>query len=275
MKYFFTLVLIVVLFSCDSFRSEKPKEIVLSYANQNLILKDIKDNFPKGITEKDSLGWINDFKKQWIRNQIIINKVEKELPSSELNIEAELLQYKSDLLKFRFENYYIKNKINSQVPLEEINSFYNNNKAALRVLNVLVKASYIEVPNTVKDRYKVRQWLPSKNEKNQEKLKVYCLQNAVVFDDFGGDWVELNILKRLSDSKEFRKNKLEINKVVYSKNDSTTRYFLIHEAIYKGSILPLEYAQEEVVRLIINNRKSQIIEELNRKIEQTVDAEYK
>ena len=275
MKYLVSILLVFILFSCDSFRSENPSELVLTYANENLVLDDIECNFPKGITAKDSLSWIEDFKKQWIRNQIIINKVEKELPNSELNIKSELLQYKADLLKFRFENYYIKNKINTQVSLDEIELFYDNNKNSLKVLNVLVKATYVEIPNTVKDRYKVKQWLPSKNEKYQEKLKVYCFQNAVVYDDFEGDWIELNILKRLSDSKELRKSKLEINKVIYSKNESTTRYFLINEIIYKGSVMPLEYAKKEIVHMVINNRKSQIIEELNRRIEQAVEAEYK
>jgi len=275
MKYFLYLFLIGILFSCDSFKSEKSKELVLSYGSQDLLFEDVIANYPKGINKKDSISWFDNYKRQWLKNQIIIQKVEKELPSSELNIGLELLQYKSDLLKFKFQNYYIKNKINTQVSLEEINSFYSNNKAALRVINVLVKASYIEVSNNVKDRYKVKKWLPSKNERIQEKLKMYCLKNAVVFDDFEGEWIELNILKRLSDLKEFNKNKLDLNKVLYTVNDSTTKYFLIYEAMYKGSVMPLEYAQETIVRLIINNRKAQIIEELNRLIEQAVEAEYK
>ena len=275
MKLFLLVLIIFTFFSCNRYSLDEPDGLVLSYEKENLVLQDTIDNYPKENALEDSLRWIEGFKKQWIRNQIIISKVTKELPNSELNIESEMIQYKADLLKFRFENYYIKNKINTQVSLNEINLFYNNNKAALRVLNVLVKSTFIEVSNTVKDRYKVRQWLASKNPRFQEKLKTYCLNNALVFDDFEGDWILLDNLKKLLDAKELRKRKVDVDKVIYVRNDSNTRYLLIHEIKNKGELMPIEYAQKEIVRLIINKRKTEIIDELNRRIEQSVEAQYK
>jgi hypothetical protein len=127
------------------------------------------------------------------------------------------------------------------------------------------------MPNTVKDRYKVKQWLPSKSEKNQEKLKIFCFHNATVFDDFEGEWIDLNTLKRLSNSKEFKQNTIDVNKVFQVKIDSVTRYFLINEVIYKGQVMPLKYAKDEIVRSIINRRKDRMLDELNQKINQEVD----
>ena len=137
---------------------DTPEDIIIEYSDKYLSSSDIK--LPKGIifSEEDSLKWIEDAKKQWLLNQIIIEKSIKDLPSSELNIENDLLQYKADLLRYKYENYFIKNKIKTQVSSSEIKDFYQKNKKALKSSKTLVKAIYIEVRNTVKDRYKIKQW---------------------------------------------------------------------------------------------------------------------
>jgi len=270
MKYFsiFLGFSLVFLLSCKQFSTVDSDDIVLEYGENILSLDDVFNSMPKGLSEADSLKWSNDFSNQWLRNQIIIAKAEKNLPKSQLNIDIEVLQYKSDLLKYKYENYYLRNKINTQVSTNEIDAFYKENKSALISTKTLVKATYVAVSNSIKDRYKVKQWLVSKREKDQEKLKVYAFKNAKVFDDFEEEWIELNSLKLLSHSKLLKENKSILNKVIEQKNDNITHYILVKEMIQVGQIMPLEYAKDEIVKIIVNRRKNKLLEEFSLKIDQ-------
>lgn len=256
------------LLSCKQFSAVDPDDVIIEYADKVLSIDAILNNIPEGLSAEDSLKWSKDFADQWLRNQIIIAKAVKNLPKSQLNIDTEILQYKSDLLKYKYENYYLRNKINTQVSTSEIDTFYSHNKSALISTKPLVKATYIAVSNTIKDRYKVKQWLVSKREKDHENLKVYAFKNAKVFDDFEEEWIELNSLKLLSHSNLLKENKSILNKVIEQRNDSLTHYMLIKEMVLVGQIMPLEYAKDEIVKIIVNRRKNKLLEEFSSKIDQ-------
>ncbi len=275
MRSIFLIILVGLIWisSCKNISSDVSEDAIFEYSNQYLTLSDI--NFPKniGFSKEDSIQWVEDYKKQWLYNQIIIEKAGKYLPKSELNIENDLLQYRADLLKYKYENYFIKNKIKTQVSSSEISEFYQKNQKALKSSKTLVKAIYIEIQNTVKDKYKIKQWLASKKEQNQEKLKDYCFKNANVFDDFEDEWIEFNLLKLMSHSRQLKESKSILNRVIEQKNDSLTYYFLVNEIVFKGELMPIEYAKPEIAKTIINKRRIQLLEEFNYKINQELEAQ--
>jgi len=158
-----------------------------------------------------------------------------------------------------------------QVSDSEIKAYYDKNKDNLLTTKTLVKATYIEISNTVKDRYKIKSWLRSKRDKDQEKLRIYCFQNAKVFDDFDEEWVELSKLRLVSKSEKLQADRVYKHKVFEQRNDTLTHYIFIEDITKKGQIMPLNYAQKEIVRIIINKRKQRLIEELNQKINQQVE----
>ena len=243
----FFLMSVLFLFSCNNSTKEDSENIVLKYNEETLYKTDIQNLVPLKLSKKDSLNWVEDFKRRWLKNQIIISKAEKELPKQEKNIEQELLQYKADLLKFRFENYYIKNKINNQISNSEIEDYYDKYKATLILQESIVKAIYIEIPNHIKNRYKVKQWLVSKRERDEDKLKVFCFQNADVFDDFEGNWVKVRQLRQLTQSDKLQTNKIIKNRVIEQRGPNSTHYVLVTELIKKGEIMPLNYAKQEIM----------------------------
>ena len=275
MRIIFLIILVGLIWmsSCKNISTDVSEDAILEYSNQYLTISDV--NLPKNISfsKEDSIQWVEDFKKQWLYNQIIIEKAGKDLPKSELNIENDLLQYRADLLKYKYENYFIKNKINTQVSSSDISEFYQKNKKALKSSKTLVKAIYIEIQNTVKDKYKIKQWLASQKEKNQEKLKDYCFKNANVFDDFEDGWIEFNLLKLMSHSRQLKESKSILNRVIEQKNDSLTYYFLVKEIVFKGELMPIEYAKTEIAKTIINKRRIQLLEEFNYKINQELEAQ--
>ncbi len=274
MKYFSLILISIALFvvSCNQFSSEGTDALIAKYGDKYLTIDDINTEQFKGLDSKDSIAKLKEIKRQWVYNQVIINKSEKKLPAANKNIKLDLLQYKTDLLKYKYEQYYLSKKINTHVTNSEVKDFYSKNKKTLIASEAIVKAVYIEFPNTIKDSYKIKQWLVSTKEKDQEKLKNYCYQNAKVFDDFDENWIKLNSLKLLTKDKALNESRIILNKVIEYKNDSSIYYILINKLVKKEQTMPLEYAKDEVVRIIINKRKNQLLEDFDLETNQTVDA---
>lgn len=270
MKYIYIIFgFTAILFSgCNNFSTDNNENSIANFKDKVLTIGDLNKVIPKNLSRKDSLNFTQDFINSWLKNQIIIEKAEKELPIKEKNIELELLQYKADLLKYKYEKFYIKNKINTQVPTIEIETYYDKNKNALLSTNTLVKAIYIELPIDIKDKDKnsIKKWIVSDQEKDQDKLKVLCFQKAKVFDDFGGEWIDLNSINLLVHSGNLSENNISENKLIELKNDRLVYFILVNQMIKKGQIMPLEYAKNEIAKIILAKRKKQLLEELNQKL---------
>jgi hypothetical protein len=264
----FTILLFVT--ACNSFNTDRPENVIAEYNGQYLSLDQVKNEFENCKTESDTTERIEVIKSQWLKYQLIIEKAEKELPSTEINIDLDLLQYKADLLRYKFDNFYINNKINTSVSQQEIEEFYDNNQSILKSNKTLVKAVYIEIDKAVKDKYKAKQWLASNREKDQERLKIYCFQNAEVFDDFEDSWVELDKLQAMSRSNQLVASKIKKNKVSEYHSDKTTYYILFTDIINKGQLAPLEYVKPEIAEMIINNRRRDLRSELDSKLDEQV-----
>jgi hypothetical protein len=247
-----------------------PDDLIAEHAGQYLSMKQVSSQLQNCKTQSDSISKIEEIKNTWLKHQLIISKAEKELPSSDLQIDLDLLQYKADLLRYKYDNYYINKKINTQVSQQAVEVFYEENKSVLQATETLVKSVYIEIPTDIKDRYKAKQWLSSTNEKDQDKLKVYCFQHANVFDDFENQWVALESLQKMSQSPLLIESKIKENKIVEYQTESTTYYILINEIINRGDIMPLEYAKDKIVTMIINNRKRDLRKELDNKLNEQV-----
>ena len=89
MRSIFLIILVGLIWisSCKNISTDISEDTILEYSNQYLTLSNI--NFPKniGFPKEDSIQWVENYKKQWLYNQIIIEKAGKYLPKSELNIE--------------------------------------------------------------------------------------------------------------------------------------------------------------------------------------------
>lgn len=272
MKYLIIVFSFIAFLSCSNLNTESPENAIASYSGRYLNTNEVLKILPENLSQEDSIQWVEEYKRQWLENLIIIEKSRKNLPKPELDIEADLLQYKADILRHKYENFFIKNKINTNVSLSEIKTFYDTNKQNLLSNQTIVKGVYIEIPSSIKDKYKINKWLVSKKEKDQEKLKDYCFKNATIFDDFDNNWIELKQLQLITKSDKIVEKSIRTGKIIETKNEGLSQFIQINKILPSGSIMPLEYAKPEIIKLIINNRKIQLLKELDLKINQ--DVEY-
>ncbi len=269
--YILLLGIFVALFfaSCNQM-GEHVDTVVLTYKDNELTQEDINLHFANISSTTDSLEELERYKRSWLSKQIIITEANKKLPAKELSVKEQMLQYEADLLYFKYVNYYIENKLNKQVSIAEIDTFYNAHSDILISPEPLIKSVYIEVPLKVRDAYKIRYWVRLGGKKYQEKLKTFCYQNAKVYDDFEGQWMTYGELSKVTNISSERR--VWQGQLVETQNDSLKQFLYIEEIIEKGEIVPREYADKMITEMIINLRKKKLQNELETEIENKVNT---
>jgi len=257
-----------LLLACSNSK-DASKKVLAQYNKQQLYYKDIMEIIPKGLSKNDSLKYIEKIKTDWLFQEIIIKKAKSNLPSSELNIQFLVEKYRADLLKYKYENYYIEKKLNKNISEQELSDYYSKNKHAFLAQENLVKIIFVKINKKAPRRYVLKQWLGSQNEKQQERLQEYCLKYAIECNDFDNQWIKLNKILKAIHLKSLSHSPKE-HEIIENKDTAFYYYIYVESLVKKGEIAPLSYIKEDVAQSILYQKKAELIQSLEQNIKEEV-----
>src|SRR6056297_978575 len=263
---FLLLFISVLILSCNQ-NNDTNKQPIAKIHDNYLYLSDIREIIPNNKTEEDSLLIAKNYINNWIKKQLLLKKAELNLPEGMKNVEKEIEDYRSSLLIYRYQQQLIDQKLDTVVDESEMRNYYEENKSNFILDQVLVKATYIKLPINSPNIDNVKKWYKSDDEEHFSRLEDYCYQYAEIFDNFNGDWVPLNrinniIPKKIKNPKSF----LKYNKHIESEDSLNLHLIKINDYRLKGTEAPFNFVEDKINSLILNKRKHQLLEKLEKDI---------
>lgn len=252
--------------SCDYFtvqeKQSNTSDIVAIVNTDKLFRKDLKEILPQNITKQDSLVLVKSFIQDWAIKKLMLKKAETNNSSEALESINTLVQnYKESLLINNYKEELVKQKLDTIILEEEIESYYNLNNENFKLNEVLVKAKYLYFDNFINDKKEIIKLFKSEDiedaealEKQQLSFKIYQLNDSV--------WTQLDkILLNLPFSKE---NLLKKTKFL-EKQDSLGLYLVaIKDVLERNDIAPLSYIKPTIKEMILHKRKIELIREIEK-----------
>lgn len=243
---------------------EKP--IARAYG-KDLFLSQILEIFPKGISKEDSIQFLKNYTESWVKRQVTLQKAEANLTTSQKNVDHLLDDYRTSLLIYKYEQMFIQQKLDTVITNQEVTDFYNNNKSNLVLLNSIVKALYIKLKNNSPVLEKVKAIYRSNKSEDIKQLDDLCLQGAEKYDYFNEQWVPFSlVLKEIPYQPDNQEDFLRRNQNLEFKDSLNTYLVNIKDYKMKGEVAPLEYEEENIRMIILNQRKQVLIKDLESKI---------
>lgn len=263
---FLLLFISVLILSCNQ-NNDTNKQPIAKIHDNYLYLSDIREIIPNNKTEEDSLLIAKNYINNWIKKQLLLKKAELNLPEGMKDVEKEIEDYRSSLLIYRYQQQLIDQKLDTVVDESEMRNYYEENKSNFILDQVLIKATYIKLPINSPNIDNVKKWYKSDNEEHFSRLEDYCYQYAEIFDNFNGDWVPLNrinsiIPKKIKNPKSF----LKYNKHIESEDSLNLHLLKINDYRLKGTEAPFNFVEDKINSLILNKRKHQLLEKLEKDI---------
>lgn len=254
------------LSSCNYFMVEEKasntSEIVAIVNTDKLFKEDLKEILPQNISAEDSLILVKSFIQDWAIKRLFLKKAETNNSSKTLeNINKLVKDYKESLLINNYKEELIKQKLDTVILEEEVESYYNNNKENFKLNDVLVKAKYLYFDHFINNKENVIKLFKSNEiediealEKQQLSFKIYQLNDSV--------WTQLDkILLKLPFSKD---NLLKKTKFI-KKQDSLGLYLVaIKDVLNRNDIAPLSYIKPTIKEIILHKRKIELIREIEK-----------
>jgi len=262
-----------MLWSCDLIRrkpdaSDNSRKPVARVNNVYLYEDELEGITTTGITKEDSVSRVMAYVNSWIRKQLIMQEAEKKIDINEAEVQRKVLDYRYSLIGYEYQNYYIRQNLVDSVTELVINQYYKMNKDNFILKKNIVRATFIKVPKGAPRTNRIKPWLYSVKQKDQDDLKSYCLSFSSAYHLSDSSWVEFDKLTVNSPLADIP-NKIQFLRTYsyYETSDNEFLYFLKVDG-YKisDSESPIDFVRSDIKNIILNKRKV----ELSKKLEDEI-----
>jgi len=242
-------------------------KVLATVYGKNLYLSDVEDIFPDNISKDDSLQMIMGYVDRWVRKQLLLNRAEKNLSENQKNVSKQLDDYRSSLLIFKYEQEFIRQKLDTVIPFEEIEEFYNENTSNFTLAEGIVKALFIKI--RLDDPYydRIKALYKSNKEEDIQNLDNIAYQVAIKYDYFNDQWIPFSrILRELPEPIDNPDHFLLRNRSI-EMSDGTHAYLVnLRDVLPKDHQSPIDYEAQNIRSIILNKRKQRLILDLETNI---------
>lgn len=268
MKVLQIVFLLVLVTSCDYFKAPKEPEAIARVGDEFLYKSDINNLIPKGTSKKDSVVIVKAFIENWATQKLLFKGAELNLTKDKTEEFEDLInQYKVDLYTKAYVEQLVIKKIDTLITEEQIKEYYDKNQQYFKNGSELVKLRYI---NLVKENPKfenIRAKFTSFATKDKRELNQLAIQfKSYAFND--SIWVDINqVYQKLPFINTENKEKYIADGINFQYPDSTTVWLVkVKQVLPKNSTTPLQFLRPTIKQVILNNRKLELINTIEKEI---------
>lgn len=234
-------------------------EVVAAVGSEKLYRSDLDAVIPKGISPEDSSSLAMRYINTWASDIVYVTIAEQQLSKADRDVSAELEDYRKSLLKYRYEQLYVNERLDTAVSDENIEAYYDKHQEKFILTRPLVKARYLRIHTDSPGLEPIRKKMGSSEVNDLVEADSLAFSAAIWFSTWNNDWIDVAVLAR-----EFGlpyESVMGMMKDGWVRQDDTTgvtSIAYIQEIMDKGEVAPVEYSAPQIRDIIISTRKQNL-----------------
>lgn len=250
--------------SCNSEHPKGDRKLGYIY-DKTLYLSDMDGMLPQGITKEDSTVIINTFVRYWMREMALLHEAEQNIPK-DLNLEKLVADYRSSLIKNNYGNLVMNSLLDSTVTKEQLEGFYEKNKDQYLLETPILRCRFIKAPRKAPNSDKANDWWNSSKKEDFAELSRWCSQYAAVHHLQDSTWYNVDDIAAYMPQGTLTVDNVENRRDFIQRDDNFVYYFKLLELVRKKEVAPLSYIESQARKVILHNRKTELLEDLKNKL---------
>lgn len=260
------LVVLPALSSCraiSSFLSNE--EVVAAVGAEKLYRSDLEKVIPKGMTAEDSTRLARQYINTWASDLVYLGIAQEQLSKAERDVTAELEDYRKSLLKYRYEQLYVNERLDTSVSQEHIEQYYQAHMENFVLDRPIVKARFLNIAEDSPALKMIRNKMASSDVNDLMEADSLAFSSAMKFSTWSDKWIDVTTLaKEYSMDYSAMLSMMDNGWIESVDTTGQMRLSYIPEMMRKGQTAPLEFCSEKIRDIIISVRKQQLIMTLER-----------
>ena len=263
-RFIFILLFSFITIGCNNLSNNNSNNLV-ARAGENFLYE---NDLPKFLSEDDSIKRFMNFVESWAKEKVLYDLSLVNLSQSKKSEIDELVNnYKVDLYINSYKDLIVNTRIDSLVSTSVIDSFYNLNSNNFKLNENLLKFRYVKVPNDNINLTRIKRYIVRVNDDDRLFLDSLNFQFADLKLNDSIWYTERDVITSIEFINRQNKSKYLIKNKLFTIEDSQyVNFFIVRDILKSGNIPPISYLYERIKSAIINQRKLQLLQNLNKEI---------
>lgn len=242
-------------------------EVVAKVGKHKLYAADLEDLIPVGLEKEDSIRLVHRYVDSWAADMLFMDMAGNELTKAEKDVSREIESYRSSLLKYRYEQKYINQRLDTAVTAAEMDRYYESHTDQFKLARPIVKARFARLSADSPNLAAVRKNFSAQNDDDLVVSDSLTYASALRYTDFGKHWVDIVMLAR-----EFEIDYLSLLAAIRNGNvemsDGKGNVCIAHiSGMFRaGETGPVEYYEDQIRDIILSTRKQILLNALEREL---------
>ena len=239
--------------------------VVARVGEHRLMRSELAAYIPAGVSSEDSLALAQSYIKSWAEELIFLDMAEKHLSDEEKDVTKDLEDYRRTLLKYRYEERYINDRLDTLISDEEVRNYYREHMDKFLVERPLLKARYMIIPTDSRSLKTIKELMSSDDAMDAIAADSLAFTAALRYVDSSDAWMDAILLARDLGTDEASMMKALRNRTIEFKgDDGLLRVAYVVDMVQKGSPAPLDYCEERIKDILLSARKHELVGGLER-----------
>lgn len=263
-RFIFILLFSFITIGCNNLSNNNSNNLV-ARAGENFLYE---NDLPKFLSEDDSIKKFMNFVESWAKEKVLYDLSLVNLSQSKKSEIDELVNnYKVDLYINSYKDLIVNTRIDSLVSTSVIDSFYNLNSNNFKLNENLLKFRYVKVPNDNINLTRIKRYIVRVNDDDRLFLDSLNFQFADLKLNDSIWYTERDVITSIEFiNRQNKSNYLIKNKLFTIEDSQYVNFFIVKDILKSGNIPPISYLYERIKSAIINQRKLQLLQNLNKEI---------
>ena len=261
-------IVLAMLASCRAIsRFLHDDEVVAEVDGVLLYRSDLDNVLPAGLPQEDSVRLASQYINSWASDQVFISIAEQQLSKAEKDVTKELEAYRKALLKYRYEQLYVNERLDTAVSEDKVQQYYDAHADKFVLERPVVKARFLSISSKSPMRDQIKKKMSSSESSDVLEADSLAYTAALKFKTWDGRWVDINTLSgEFGMDNTTMLSKRKGNWIEFTDTTGILNVAYIEAFMDKGAMAPVEYTTPVIKDLIVSVRKQELINSLEQNL---------
>ena len=233
---------------------------VARVGKETLYLADVEAVIPNGIPSEDSTRLADRFVQSWVRDRLFAQMAEKELSKGERDVSRELEEYRRSLLRFRYEQAYVNQRLDTAISGAQLEAFYQAHLDRFTLSEPIVRARFMNISQESPALPVIRKKMSSSREEDLVEADSLAYSAAMRYTDYDNAWIPAAVLSReFGMTPEALLSALRDGFIEREASGGGVNIAYVYERMKAGQTAPLEYCIPQIRDIILSGRKKDLL----------------
>ena len=257
-----------VVASCHLFSSILHDDSVVAKVGDHKLYKsEVVALIPTGLPEQDSLSMARQYINSWASDHVFLDVAEQQLSPEDQDVTEELENYRRSLLRYRYEQLYVAQRLSWDVSEEEIKSYYDAHLNNYILDLPIAKCRILRISAESPHKEHLKGLLTTSDPSMLAELDTLSYVLADKYIDHSSEWMNLVDVGRQV-GVDYGTILSRMNRNYAEVDDQSGRFYMIYFVDYMRSGLqaPLEFCRQSIKETLLSLRKRKLILDLEQEL---------